>query len=238
MKFFECEALKFLKKLSKNNSKEWFLEHKAEYEKYILNPSKRFVNEFGEELLAIEPNINAVDKVNGSLFRIYRDIRLSKDKTPLKSKIGIIFWRGSGARLQSSNFYLHFSTKELFVASGIRGFSRDVLNSYREYIKDEQRRLELHNILESIKEMGYGINDQKYKRYPMGLSKDDPNSYLFLNASLYGYKRFDAKEICSNDLNQKLFRIYSDLYPLFEWIYEWSLTFELKSKKQKSISIG
>ena len=238
MKFFECEALQFLEKLQKNNSKEWFLSNKSEYEKYILNPSKRFVNEFGEELLILDPQINAIAKVNGSLFRIYRDIRLSKDKTPMKSKIGIVFYRGGASRLQSSNFYLHFSIKELFVASGIRGFSRDVLNSYREYIKDDKKRLELHTILEELKNKGFKINETKYKRYPQGLKKDMPNSYLFLNASLYAYKVFDPKEICSNRLNEKLFDIYNELYPLYEWIYNLSLNFELKSKKQKSLSIS
>ena len=108
MKFFKKEAIDFLEKLRDNNTKEWFLDHKDEYEELILEPSKKFVQEMGEELCVLVENIKAIPKINSSLFRIYRDIRLSKDKTPMKSRIGIIFWRGSGKRLQSAGFYIHF----------------------------------------------------------------------------------------------------------------------------------
>ncbi len=237
MKFFDCKALEFLKDLKKNNTKEWFLDHKNEYEKFILEPSKSFVEEFGEELLALDPHIKAIPKVNASLFRIYRDIRLSKDKTPMKSKIGIIFWRGGGTRLQSSSFYLHFSPDEFLVASGIRGFSKEALLAYREYIKDKKRAKELFDIMNTLQSKGFLFPSPKYKRYPQGFKKGDDYSSLSLYASMYAYKILDPKEICSNELDRKLFDIYQELMPLFGWIYDLSLTFDFKSAKQKSLSL-
>ncbi len=238
MKFFECEALGFLQEIRDNNTKEWFLKNRDRYEKLILNPSKRFVVEFGEELLALEPHIKAVPKVNHSLFRIYRDIRLSKDKTPMKSRIGIVFWRGSGKRLQSASFYLHFSPDELLVTSGIRGFSKDSLDGYREYIKVEKNARDLFAIMKDLESRGYSFPDPKYKRYPRGFSKDDRYSKLSLYASMYAFKRLKSSKICSDNLNEILFDIYKDMLPLFEWIYDMSLTFDIKDPKGKSLSLS
>jgi uncharacterized protein (TIGR02453 family) len=237
MVFFKKEAIEFLENLRDNNTKEWFLDHRDEYEELILEPSKRFVEEMGEELCALVPNIKAIPKINGSLFRIYRDIRLSRDKTPMKSRIGIVFWRGSGKRLQSSSFYIHFSPDELLVASGIRGFSKDSLDGFREYIKCEKNASNLTKILDDIKSKGYKLPDPKYKRYPRGFDKDDEFSDLALYGSMFAYKSLDPKFIYSDELTDTLFKIYHDLLPLFEWIYDMSLTFDIKDPNGKSLSL-
>ena len=237
MQFFSCEALDFLQNLRENNTKEWFLAHKDQYERFILEPSREFVTEMGAELQVLVPNIRAIPKINHSLFRIYRDIRLSKDKTPMKSRIGIVFWRGSGKRLQSSSFYIHFSPDELLVASGIRGFSKDSLEGYRNYIKDENHARSLQTIMHTLKSNGFAFPEQRYKRYPRGFEKNDPFAYLSLYAAMFAFKRLDPKTICSDRLNEILFEIYQDLLPLFEWIYEMSLTFEITDPKGKSLSL-
>jgi len=132
---FSKKTLPFLESIRQNNNKTWFEAHKDEYEKLILNPSRAFVEEMGEHLQALEPTINAVPKINKSLYRIYRDTRrMGANKEPIKSRIGIIFWQGSGKRMQSSSFYLHFSPDELFVAAGVRWFEKPMLDAYREYI--------------------------------------------------------------------------------------------------------
>ncbi len=238
MQFFKCEAIKFLSDLRANNTKEWFLAHRDAYEALILEPSKIFVEEMGEELIALVPHIKAIPKVNHSLFRIYRDIRLSKDKTPMKSRIGIVFWRGSGKRLQSASFYIHFSPDELLVASGIRGFSKDSLEGYREYIKEEKHAKALERIMSDLRAKDFQFPDPKYRRYPRGFDKDSPFAHLSLYASMYAYKRFKPDTICRDDLNQFLFDIWEDSLPLFEWIYEMSLTVEVHDPKGKSLSLG
>ncbi len=237
MQFFKCETIEFLTNLRANNTKEWFLAHRSEYEELVLNPSKIFVEEMGEELMALVPNIRAIPKVNHSLFRIYRDIRLSKDKTPMKSRIGIVFWRGSGKRLQSASFYIHFSPDELLVASGIRGFSKDSLEGYRDYIKDEKHAKELEDIITKLSAKEFSFPKQKYKRYPRGFDKDYPYAHLSLYASMYAYKSFKPDAICRDDLNKFLFEIWEDALPLFEWIYEMSLTVEVRDPKGKSLSL-
>jgi len=237
MAFFSKKSLDFLSDIRENNNKEWFENHRHVYEEVILNPSRAFVIEFGEHLQVLVPTIKAVAKINGSLFRIFRDVRLSKDKTPLKSRIGIVFWQGAGKRLQSASFYLHFSPDELLLASGIRGFSKDSLDGYREYIKDERHAAALEAIMIELKAKGYAFPKPHYKRYPRGFDKDAPYAYLSLYAAMFAYKVLPPENIYHDSLIEDAFKIYEDLLPLQQWIYAMSLTFEIKDLKGKSLHL-
>jgi uncharacterized protein (TIGR02453 family) len=237
MTFFTKESLQFLEEIRNNNNKEWFEAHRHEYEAYILEPSRRFVIEMGEHLQALVPQINAHPKINGSLFRIFRDIRLSKDKTPLKSRIGIVFWRGSGKRLQSASFYLHFSPDELLVASGIRGFSKDSLHGYREYIAIEKNAKALEEIKSALQAKGYHFPLPHYKRFPRGFDKEMPYAHLSLYAAMFAYKKLPCEMIYHDNIIEKLYVMYEEMLPLFEWIYEMSLTVEITDAKGKSLHL-
>lgn len=224
-KGFSKKTLPFLKAIRANNNKEWFSAHKSEYEELILNPSRAFVVEMGEHLQALEPTINAIPKINQSLFRIYRDTRrMGANKEPIKSRIGIIFWQGRSKRLQSSSFYLHFSPDELFVAVGVRWFEKPFLDAYREYIKDDVKRVELNELLESFKVKGYEILPKGYKRYPRGFNANMPSSEMSLYKGMAAYKILDPKIIEEGDLLiDTLYKIYEDLHPLQKRMYELSL---------------
>jgi uncharacterized protein (TIGR02453 family) len=120
-KGFPKKGLTFLNKIIVNNSKEWLDANREEYEQVIVSPNKAYVEEMGEHLQILVPTINAIPKTNKSLFRIYRDARFHL-ADPIKTCIGVIFWQGSGHRMQSSSFYMHYDPQEIFVATGIRNF--------------------------------------------------------------------------------------------------------------------
>lgn len=224
-KGFSKETLEFLKALKQNNNKEWFEAHRTEYEALILNPSRTFVVEMGEHLQALESTINAIPKINKSLFRIFRDVRrMGSIKTPLKERIGIIFWQGNIKRLQSSAFYMHFSAEELFVAVGVRWFEKPMLDAYREYIKNDKNREKLQNILNSITAKGYSIIEKSYKRYPRGFDAKMSNVNLTLYKGMATYKMLDPQLIINADkLIDTLYKIYEDMLPLQQFMYEVSL---------------
>ena len=161
---FPKKGLTFLNKIIVNNSKEWLDVNREEYERVIVTPNKAYIEEMGEHLQALVPTIHAIPKTNKSLFRIYRDARFHL-ADPIKTCIGVIFWQGSGHRMQSSSFYMHYDPQEIFVATGIRNFKPTLLSTYREYIQSEERRTELHNILEALK-----------ARYNAG---ENPDLYFF-----------------------------------------------------------
>jgi len=227
-KGFSKKTVPFLSSIRKNNNKEWFEAHKSEYENLILNPSRLFVQEMGEHLQALEPTINATPKINKSLFRIYRDTRrMGSKKEPLKSRIGIILWQGNASRLQSSSFYLHFSPDELFVAVGVRWFEKPLLDAYREYILDDERREKLAGVLEEILACGYEVIPKGYKRFPKGFSAELPHAKLSLYKGMATYKILDPKLIEDGDLLiDTLYKIYEDMLPLQQIMYEISMRVE------------
>ena len=221
------KALPFLESIRKNNSKEYFEAHRAEYEQYILNPSKAFVVEMGEHLMALEPTVEAEPKINKSLFKMYRDIRrMGENKEPMKSKIGIIFPQGgwNGCRLQKSSFYLHFSPDELFVAVGVRWFNKPMLDAYRDYIGDEKRRVALDETLKRINVLGYNTMGREYKKYPKGFTPQMKSVDLSLHKGMATYKILEPKIIEEGDkLIDTLYKIYEDMLPLQQTMYEVSL---------------
>jgi len=186
---FPKEGLRFLSQIITNNSKAWLDAHKEAYERYIVTPNKAYVEEMGEHLQILVPTIHAEPKVNRSLFRIYRDARFHLSD-PIKTRIGIIMWQGSGHRMQSSSFYMHYDPHEIFVAAGIRNFKPTLLKAYRAYIQHDEHRQSLHNILETLKSKGYQIPEPKYKKFPRGCDADDTYSYLYKMGSIYAYTTF------------------------------------------------
>ena len=221
---FPKDSLKFLSQIRENNTKEWFEANRYRYESLIKEPSASFVVEMGEHLQALVPTITARPKVNGSLFRIYRDIRFSKDKTPIKSKVGVIFWQGNHIRMQSSCFYLHFSPKELLLASGIRTFDPDLLSAYRDYIKVDEHREGLHNILEDLRDKGYIIEEPGYKRLPKTFDKTITHEYLAKMKAVAVFHSIKASTISNKQLIPELYKHYEQFLPLQQWLYEMTLT--------------
>jgi uncharacterized protein (TIGR02453 family) len=217
---FPKEGLAFLDNIIINNSKEWLDDHKEEYEKYIVSPNKAYVEEMGEHLQILVPSIHAIPKINKSLFRIYRDARFHR-LDPIKERIGIIFWQGATHRMQSSSFYMHYDPFEIFVATGIRNFKAPLLATYRDYIKNDAKRESLHHILEELKHKGYSIPEPQFKRYPLGLNKDDKYAYLYLYGAMYAYTVFSPDETFHSEaIIDRNFKIYEDMLDLQQWVYE------------------
>ncbi len=88
---FSKEAFTFLENLRRNNKKEWFEQHKPEYQALLLEPLKNLVSELGDVMLSIDPCFEVVPAINRTISRIYRDTRFSKDKSPYKTTLWITF---------------------------------------------------------------------------------------------------------------------------------------------------
>jgi uncharacterized protein (TIGR02453 family) len=118
--YFSPELFAFLKQLKRNNKREWFLKNRERYEELVRQPAARFITDFGFHLRKISPWLKADPKPNGgSLFRIYRDVRFSKDKSPYKTHIGMNFFHaGAKEAVHGAGYYLHFEPDGCFLAGG------------------------------------------------------------------------------------------------------------------------
>lgn len=222
---FSKKSLSFLKELRSNNTKEWFEDRKHIYTEHILDANRAFVTEMGEHIQALVPTINAIPKINGSMYRIYRDTRFAKDKTPLKTHTGVVFWQGKGKRTQSSNFYTRATPEEYVIGAGIRHFDTFLLSTYRKYILDLKNADKLSTILQECRKKGYSVIEPSYKRLPRGFEKSYPYPELALLNGMVVNKKFSPDETYfSTELINRCFNIYEELLPLQQWLYEMTLT--------------
>lgn len=119
--YFSPRLFHFLEQLRRNNRRAWFLKHKQEFEESARQPSLRFITDLRLRLPEISSWLVADAKASGgSLFRIYRDIRFSKDKSPYKTHVGMNFWHASANEaVHGPGLYLHLEPRSCFLAGGI-----------------------------------------------------------------------------------------------------------------------
>ncbi len=136
---FPLELLHFLDELTKHNNREWFQANKPRYEMHVLEPSLRFIEAMAEPLAKISPHFCAVPKrMGGSLMRIYRDVRFSKDKRPYKTNVGIHFRHEAGRDVHAPGFYFHIEPDEVFLGAGIWHPDSEALGKIRKAIDKNQ----------------------------------------------------------------------------------------------------
>lgn len=118
--YFSPELFQFLRRLKKNNKRDWFAKNKGQYQELVVEPALLLINDFATHLSKLSPFFVADARPSrGSLFRIYRDIRFSHDKRPFKTHVGVHFLHASGKDAHAPVFYLHLEPDGCFAAAGI-----------------------------------------------------------------------------------------------------------------------
>src|SRR5437667_5889851 len=166
---FSPEFCKFLKGLARNNDRVGFQKNKQHYERYVLAPSLRFIKDAGAELRAVSPYLVADPRpFGGSLFRIYRDIRFSKDKSPYKTNVAMEFWHRLGGKKSYTGLYLHLAPGDSFAGAGIWHPDPPTLNRVRRAIVSRPE------AWRRVKESGLKIEGESLKRPPAGFDSNHP----------------------------------------------------------------
>jgi len=172
--FFSEESFAFLKELAANNSRDWFNEHKPRYEQVVREPALAFIRAMAPELKRFAPHFVAVDKkVGGSLMRIHRDVRFSKNKQPYKTNIGIQFRHELGKDVHAPGFYFHIEAHEVFVGAGIWHPDSDTLKKIRTYIDAHPTRWE-DGRDDSGFSKAFQLAGDSLSRAPKGYAPDHP----------------------------------------------------------------
>ena len=109
MSLIHSTLFEFFVDLRQNNTRDWFKDNKQRYESIVKEPLLQFITDFRVPLAIISPHFSAIPRVGGSLFRIYRDTRFSKDKSPYKTAAGVHFRHEAGKSVHAPGFYLHLA---------------------------------------------------------------------------------------------------------------------------------
>ena len=182
---FPEETFAFLTELRANNAKPWLDAHRDDYEAQYLAPARAFVEDMGEMLLEVAPEVRFEPRVNGSIFRVNRDIRFSNDKTPYKDHLALWFWDGAERREATSGFYLRLLPDQVGIGVGAHRFDKDRLASYRELVVDATAGTALLAAVDSVERAGYMVHGEHYQRVPTGFDADGRAADLLRHRALF-----------------------------------------------------
>ncbi|RTY91718.1 DUF2461 domain-containing protein [Flavobacterium sp. GSN2] len=202
------ETLQFLDDLKANNNRDWFLENKKRYERFKKD-YQQLVGDLLDAMKPLDPSLEMLE-VKNCTFRINRDIRFSKDKTPYKSHLGI--WLSSGAKgLNRSGYYIHLEKGTSFIAGGLYCPESDDLKKMRKEIAF------FHEDLEAILEKkdfkkefnNFDRNEKNtLKNPPRGYEKEHPAIELLKLKSFESSQKIDFSAAAKKDfvavMSQKL----------------------------------
>jgi uncharacterized protein (TIGR02453 family) len=216
---FPPATLAFLGALGTNNSKAWFDAHRADYERDYLAPALAFIEAMREPLLTLHPDVRAEPRVNGSLFRINRDSRFSKDKTPYKDHIDIFFWVGEGRSRERPGYFFRLRADRLLLGAGIHGFDARMLAAYRAAVVDDSTGRELEDAIATARAAGASVEGVGYKKVRAGLDPAHPRASLLLHDAMHA--SFDEPipaAVSSPDLIDHCLGRFRPLTPLLAWV--------------------
>ena len=218
---FSKDSIKFYEDLTNKNSKEWFADHKSDYEEFVMKPARFFVTDLGERLQAISSEIQAIPKTDKSIFRIYRDIRFTPDKRPFKTHLGILFWEGHRKKLECPGFYLQIDKDKIFIGSGLYMFSTDIRDNFRRAVVDEKKGDELAEIVAILQKQGFQLGGKHYKKVPRGFDKDHKNAEFLLYNGFWAGKEFPiVEEFYSEDFIDWCFEHFLKMFDLHKWMLQ------------------
>ncbi|MCD4690483.1 TIGR02453 family protein [bacterium] len=219
---FTKDTLRFYAELSRHNDKPWFDAHKDDYRAHVLEPSQEFVREMNAALRKLAPNVVTDTRTNGagSIFRIYRDTRFSRDKTPYKTSLGIFFWEGPGTKMDSHGFYFDLTPSVLGLYVGKYRFSPDQLRRYREAVADSKTGPALTRAITRVtRTQGYAIGEPHYKRVPRGYDADHTRAELLKYNTMYAVTESrPPKELMSSALLDYCLERWKHMMPLYRWL--------------------
>jgi uncharacterized protein (TIGR02453 family) len=221
---FKPEAIQFLVDLAENNNREWFQPHKGEYERLLKQPLEAFIVALGEVFQA--KGIPLAADPARSPFRIYRDVRFSKDKSPYKTQVSASFpwvegtdWDGShSGEGGNPGGYFHMEPGQVFVGGGMWHPPTAKLAAFRRAVADDPaavRRL--------LDEPGFkgrfgSVSGDKLKRVPPGFPPDHPEAELLKQKDLTFGERLADADVMSPNLPDVVAESFEAAVPVMRFL--------------------
>jgi uncharacterized protein (TIGR02453 family) len=219
---FSKETINFFSNLEQNNNKTWFDNNRSVYDQHVLPEAQHFVQDMGQKLQSeISEHIEAVPRIDKSIFRLNRDIRFSKNKDPYKTHLGIYLWEGQAKKIENPGFYFQLNAREIFYGVGLHIFPRRALMQWRQAVTDDLLGSELEKISAEIrqKNIKYHLMGSHYKKVPHGYAHDHPRvNWLLHNGLAFFYQQKLDETVHHSSLLDFSFNIFKDISPVHFWL--------------------
>lgn len=206
------DLFSFLRALARNNDREWFHANKQRYEEVVRDPLCAFVEAVGPKLRAIRPGVIADPRpIGGSLFRIQRDTRFSKDKSPYKTHAALKF-PCAPKDVPAPGFYLGLEPGEAFVGVGLWHPPSDALQRVRRAIADDPARWK------RARKLGLAEAEDALKRVPRGFDPEHPFADDLRRKSFTASVRFSEKQACASDFPARFVKVCRSYSPFVAFL--------------------
>ena len=216
--YFTPATFDFLTELAANNNRDWFAVNKPRYEADVKAPALRFISNFAPHLARISQRFRADPRANGgSLFRIYRDTRFSRDKSPYKTHTGIHFRHEAAKDAHAPGFYLHLEPGSVFVGCGIWRPGGPALRKIREAI-DEDPDAWLRASRDEGFRSSFALSGDSLIRAPKGFSVDHPLIVDLRRKDFIGVAELDEEAVSSDGFLDEFTRLCRDAAPFQRWL--------------------
>mgnify|MGYP001822945259 CR=1 FL=1 len=207
---FSPELFAYLRDLKRHNRREWFLENKARYEAAVKEPALQFIADFEPHLRKISPEFLAIPKaVGGSLFRIQRDVRFSKDKSPYKTHVGIRFLHRDAKNVHAPIFYLHLEPGGSFAGLGVWHPEPPTLEKIRQAIAEDPRGYKKATEAARFRKR-FEVGGDSLKRPPRGYDPEHPLIEELKRKDFVASRPLDEKDIVRPGFDRRLAEIWRD----------------------------
>ncbi|MFD2890663.1 DUF2461 domain-containing protein [Flavobacterium chuncheonense] len=202
-------TLSFLKELRHNNNRDWFETNKSIFEKQ-QKETKAFFNEIGQEL----SKIDSIEKTK--IFRIYRDVRFAKDKSPYKTNFGVTYSRTKP--MLRGGYYLHIEPEGSFIAGGFWEPNKEDLLRIRKEIELDANELSEIISTDEFKKYFGELTGEEVKTAPKGFDKNHPDIDLIKKKQYLVIRKFTDKEVLSPDFKTEVIVTFKAMHPYFNYM--------------------
>ena len=218
MAYFTQETTSFLKQLKENNNRDWFNENKSRYITYVKDPFEVFV---GDLIEAMNPYFESLPIApKDAIFRIYKDVRFSKNKTPYKTNISAIISPGGRKDKTFPGVYLEITSDDMRIYSGLYQLDTKQLLNVRSHISHNME--EFNQLISGRKFINTftDIKGEKNKRIPKEFDDDAVKQPLLFNKQFYFYTILPVATIYEDDIIKKITDTFQVAKPVSEFLYE------------------
>jgi uncharacterized protein (TIGR02453 family) len=213
---FPAEGMKFLRDLKKHNDREWFTPRKIIYEEHVRLPMLALIEAAHREMLKFAPEY--VGEPAKCIFRLYRDTRFSKDKTPYKTHIGAYFWRNDLDKNTGAGFYVGVSPEEVVIAAGLYHPAPDVLRTVREAVAQDHKAFRKTFENSKVRDLFGELRGDAATRAPKGFDPDHPALDLLKCRQYVLYPTLDPSLAAKPDLLGEVVTRFKAATPFLEFL--------------------
>jgi uncharacterized protein (TIGR02453 family) len=216
--YFTAQTLKFLRELAKNNNRDWFQANKPRFEEQVRDPFLRLIGDLQAPLAKVSTHYRADPKPSGgSMFRIHRDTRFSKEKTPYKTWAGARLFHERARQVEAPSFYIHIQPRGCFVAAGLWHPQPDTLRRVREFLANNPAAW-LKATRSPAFRRRFELGGDALTRPPRGYDPNHPAIEDIKRKDIAAWANFGDAQATATNLREHIAKELSGLAPMVDYL--------------------